>query len=198
VSATQRTLSLAALVAVGLAGLAAVAALWWPRPEPAGEPAVAGQATVVRVIDGDTVVLDIGGREEPTRLIGIDTPESVAPDRPVECFGPEASARLEQLLPPGTVVRVSRDLEPRDAYDRLLAYVHRDTDDLFVNLAQVADGYAATRHHPPNTAHRDELDRAEQEARQHGRGLWSACSGPTRRPSAGVGARASLVSPHRQ
>lgn len=177
-SATPRSPSRpATFVVAGMAALAALATWWWLRPEPADDPAAAGQATVVRVIDGDTVVLDIGGREEPTRLIGIDTPESVAPDRPVECFGPEASARLDQLLPRGTVVRVSRDLEPRDAYDRLLAYVHRDADDLFVNLAQVADGYAVVRHHPPNTAHRDDLDRAQQDARHHGRGLWSACDG---------------------
>src|SRR4051794_30500426 len=98
-----------------------------------GAPAAKdGRATVVRVIDGDTVVLDIGGSEEHVRLIGIDTPETKKPDHPVECFGPEASARTTELLPKGTAVRLERDVEPRDRFDRLLAYVYRASDDLFI------------------------------------------------------------------
>lgn len=137
-----------------------------------------GAATVVRVVDGDTVVVDVGGTEEPVRLIGIDTPESVARDRPDECFGAEASARLESLLPPGTAVQLTRDVEPRDMYDRLLAYVQRSGDGLFVNAAQVADGYAEAKDYPPNTTYRDDFERAERAARQAGLGLWSACGGP--------------------
>ena len=109
-------------------------------------------ATVVRVVDGDTIVVRLGDRTETVRLIGIDTPESVARDRPDECYGAEASSRLAELLPPGTAVQLTRDVEPRDMYDRLLAYVHRPDDGLFVNLAQVADGYAErspTRPTPP-------------------------------------------------
>jgi micrococcal nuclease len=166
----------------GLAGLAATAGVAaraaWPGPPPPGPGAAgAGRATVVRVIDGDTVVVALSGAAETVRLIGIDTPESVARDRPDECFGAEASRRLGDLLPPGTEVRLTRDVEPRDVYDRLLAYVHRRSDGLFANLAQVADGYAEARHYPPNTAHRAELERAERDARGAGLGLWSACGG---------------------
>ncbi|HKH25245.1 MAG TPA: thermonuclease family protein [Acidimicrobiales bacterium] len=134
-----------------------------------------GSATVVRVVDGDTVVVDLAGHDENVRLIGIDTPESVAVDRPDECYGVEASANLSALVPPGTKVRVERDLEARDQYDRLLGYIYRVHDDLFVNLAQVTGGFAETLAYPPNTTHRPELEQAEREARTRGVGLWTAC-----------------------
>jgi len=160
-----------------VAGLGAhAAAAWLQSPGPPGPDP--GAATVVRVVDGDTVVVDLGGTEEPVRLIGIDTPESVARDRPNECFGAEASLRLQALLPPGTAVRLTRDVEPRDVYDRLLGYVERTSDGLFVNAAQVAEGFAEAKHYPPNTTHRTEFERAERAARQAGLGLWAACGGP--------------------
>ena len=134
-----------------------------------------GMATVVEVVDGDTLVVDLAGRDEPVRLIGIDTPETVHPDRPEECFGAEASHHLADLVPPGTAVRLERDIEARDLYDRLLAYVYRAQDDLFVNLAQVSDGYAEPLAYPPNTAHQPDFEQAERDARTAGAGLWSAC-----------------------
>src|SRR5690606_22839375 len=76
----------------------------------------ADRASVVRIVDGDTLVLDIGGEEELVRLLGIDTPETVHPDEPVGCYGPEASAALAQLLPVGTQVSIARDEQPRDQY----------------------------------------------------------------------------------
>jgi endonuclease YncB( thermonuclease family) len=136
-----------------------------------------GAATVVRVVDGDTVVVELGGSEETVRLIGIDTPETVAPDQPEECFGAEASAHLAALLPPGSAVRLTRDVEPRDAYDRLLAYVEAGGEGRLVNLSLVAEGYAVAKHYPPNTAHRDDLEAAERAARAGRFGLWSACGG---------------------
>lgn len=136
-----------------------------------------GAATVVRVVDGDTLVVDLGGAEESIRLIGIDTPETVAPNRPVECFGPEASERLGALTPAGTEVRLERDVEARDTYDRLLAYVYRAADGLFVNRAQVEGGYAEAKDYPPNSAHRAELSQVQQAARVAGAGLWGACGG---------------------
>jgi micrococcal nuclease len=164
--------------AVGLAVLVALALLavrWGPG---GGDPDRApGEAVVVRVVDGDTVVVAVGRAEESVRLIGIDTPESVARDRPDECFGAEAAQRLAELLPPGTVVRLTRDVEPRDVYDRLLAYVQREPDGLFVNAAQVSDGYAVAKDYPPNTTYRADLERAERAARAAGRGLWPACGG---------------------
>lgn len=130
---------------------------------------------MIEVVDGDTLVVDIDGVEERARLIGIDTPETVAPDRPVECFGPEASDHLKSLLPPGTPVRLERDLEARDRYGRLLVYVYRAEDQLNVNLAQVETGHAETLTYPPNTVFESEFARAEHDARDRTVGMWSAC-----------------------
>ena len=132
---------------------------------------------VRRVVDGDTLVVAFGGDDERVRLIGIDTPESVDPRRPVECLGKEAAAHLRGLVPNGTEVRLERDVEPRDRYDRLLAYVHRVDDDLFVNLAMVEAGYAEPLTIPPNVAYRERFSTAARQAREAGRGLWSACQG---------------------
>jgi micrococcal nuclease len=168
----------AAALAIGAAVLVAVATVALHlTASPGGAPRSPGEAVVVRVVDGDTVVVSVGGREESVRLIGIDTPESVARDRPNECFGAEASHRLAELLPVGTVVRLTRDVEPRDVYDRLLAYVQRQPDGLFVNAAQVVDGYAVAKDYPPNTTYRTDLERAERTARANGLGLWPACGG---------------------
>ena len=135
-------------------------------------------ATVERVVDGDTIVVLIGGRQETVRLIGIDTPESVAPTRPVQCFGKEASLHLEAVLPEGTEITLVRDVEARDAYQRLLGYVVRSSDGLFVNLELVAAGYAAVLNYPPNDHYADVLGRAEADAVAAGRGLWGQCGGP--------------------
>ena len=140
---------------------------------PAARPS--GTGTIVRPVDGDTVVVNLDGVEERVRLIGIDTPESVDPNRPVECYGPEAKERAAALLPIGTVVRLERDVEARDKYGRLLAYVYRAQDDVLVNLVLVQEGYAESFPYPPNTALQGELDRAEAEARAGGRGLWPSC-----------------------
>ena len=143
-----------------------------------GENDWAPNATVERVVDGDTISVMIGDRLETVRLIGIDTPESVAPTRPVQCFGKEASLHLEAMLPAGTEITLVRDVEARDAYDRLLGYVVRSGDGLFVNLELVAAGYAAVLNYPPNDHYADVLARAEADAVAAGRGLWSACGGP--------------------
>jgi micrococcal nuclease len=146
------------------------------RSAPA-EPVAPGTARVVRPVDGDPIVVDVDGREEHVRLIGIDTPESVAPERPVECFGPEAKARTAELLPAGTSVRLERDVEARDRYDRLLAYVYRAEDDVLVNLLLVEEGFAESVAYPPNVARQRALDEAEAAARAAGKGLWPACGG---------------------
>ncbi len=141
----------------------------------------AGRGVVTHNVDGDTIDVDLGGVDERVRLIGIDTPESVARDRPVECFGPEAKARLAELLPPGTEVRLERDVEARDRYGRLLAYVFRVSDDAHINRLLVQEGYAEARPFEPNTTRQAELDRAEDEARADAVGLWPAC-GSTNEP----------------
>lgn len=152
--------------------LASVGALAACRDTGADPP---GTAEVVEVVDGDTIEVRLAGARETVRLLGIDTPETVAPGQPVGCFGPEASERTKSLLPPGTEVRLTRDVEARDRFDRLLAYVVRADDELFVNRALLAEGFARPLSIAPNDAHRADLSAAAAEARAAGRGLWSAC-----------------------
>ncbi|MDP2292354.1 MAG: thermonuclease family protein [Actinomycetota bacterium] len=137
----------------------------------------APNATLLFVSDGDTIGVEIDGVEERVRLIGIDTPETKKPDSPVECFGPEATAFTESLLPDGTALYVERDVEARDQYGRLLAYVYRSDDGTFVNLAIIAGGYARPLTYPPNVAHADEFVTAARDAEAADLGLWSGCSG---------------------
>ena len=147
------------------------------RPSTAAAPTSPLAATVVKVIDGDTIDLRFGDTIERVRLIGIDTPETVKPNTPVQCYGPEASARTKSLLPKGTAVTVERDLEPRDTYGRLLLYVHRAADQLFVNLDLAQGGFARALTIPPNTAHQNDFATAIDLARSGKVGLWGACAG---------------------
>lgn len=133
-------------------------------------------ARVVRVVDGDTIRVDLPSGEEAVRYIGIDTPESVKPGAPVECFARRASAYNARLVE-GERVRLVRDVEERDRYGRLLAYVYRARDGLFVNAELVRRGYATVATFPPNVAHELEFRRLARKARMSGRGLWSECAG---------------------
>ena len=132
-------------------------------------------AIVVEVVDGDTVEVEMAGRSERVRLIGIDTPEATGGILPAECYGDEASAFTGTLLPTGTEVRLTRDIEARDRYDRLLAYVHRAADGLFVNLEIAANGYAEALIIEPNAIHADAFYAAAAGARNQGLGLWGTC-----------------------
>jgi micrococcal nuclease len=163
-----------------------------PGPGFGAQPRVT--ATVTREIDGDTIAVawptdspgpsraaanaGPNGVEEKVRLIGIDTPETKKPNTPVECFGEAASARTAALVPPGTAVTLVRDAEERDKYGRILAYVYRAGDGLFVNAALASDGYANELTISPNVAHAPELRRAVDAARRARRGLWGSCAGP--------------------
>ena len=143
-----------------------------------GSPAVApegpaAEAQVTRVIDGDTIEVRISGGEDEVRYIGIDTPETVKPDTPVQCFGPQASTENHRLVD-GRQVRLVFDRERRDIYGRLLAYVY--TGDGFVNARLVRGGYARTLTIAPNTAHAGLFHRLAQDAGRAGRGLWGVCS----------------------
>ena len=150
----------------------------------AGDPSVSSSSTpdialpagldttVQRVVDGDTLV--VSGNHH-IRLIGVDTPETKDPRRPVQCFGREASAFLTSLLPRGTKVRLVGDVDQQDQYDRTLAYVYRLPDGLFVNAELVRNGYAHVLTISPNVAHADEFVALAAEARDASRGLWSAC-----------------------
>lgn len=137
-------------------------------------------ATMVKAVDGDTIDVVVytpdGTRHERVRLIGIDTPETKKPNTPVQCWGPEASANTATMLPPDTPLHLERDVEARDPYDRLLAYVYL-TDGRFVNLDIVSAGFARPLRIEPNTAHAGEFAAAARDAEAADRGLWGACSG---------------------
>jgi micrococcal nuclease len=133
-------------------------------------------AQLERVIDGDTIVARVGGREERVRYIGLDTPETVKPNTPVQCFGPQAHALNARLLGgAGARLTLRFDRELRDRYGRLLAYVYRARDGLFVNARLVAAGAARTLPIAPNTTYAAPLSGLQDDARSSGRGLWSAC-----------------------
>jgi micrococcal nuclease len=134
----------------------------------------AATATVTRVVDGDTVKVRIGGATETVRYIGMDTPETVKPNTPVQCFGKAASAYNHRLVD-GRPVLLRFDAERRDRYGRLLAYVYRRSDGLFVNAALVRGGYATTLTIAPNTAHAGLFAALANRARRADRGLWSRC-----------------------
>jgi micrococcal nuclease len=144
---------------------------WEQLVEISAEPAGAG-AFVVRAVDGDTIEARIDGELEDVRYIGVDTPETVKPGTPVQCFGHRASD-FDRRLVEHRRVRLVFGVERRDVYDRLLAYVyigHR-----FVNAELVRQGLARTLAIPPNTLHEALFRRLELRAARVGRGLWGAC-----------------------
>jgi micrococcal nuclease len=129
-------------------------------------------AEVLRVVDGDTIEVLLEGEEADVRYIGVDTPESVAPGEPVECFGEEASDFNAGLVEGEKVVLVF-DAELRDQYGRLLAYVY--VGETLVNAELLAEGFARTLEIEPNTSKAPRFERLEQRAGAAGRGLWGAC-----------------------
>lgn len=131
--------------------------------------------TILTVIDGDTVDIELDGQTERVRLIGVNTPETKHPTKPIECFGPEASAYMTQLLPKGTDVRIERDTEARDRYGRMLLYLYRDSDNLFINLDLISRGYGTPMSIEPNTFHRNDFVHAAALAEATNVGLWKAC-----------------------
>ena len=143
-------------------------------------PVADGRATVTGVVDGDTIDVEIAGRTERVRLIGIDTPETKKPDSPVECYGPEASAFTASLLPIGTEVFIERDIVGRDDYGRLLGYVHLvDADGrttTFANLEIVEQGYAGPLTIEPNSTFARDFAAAARRAERADLGMWAACS----------------------
>lgn len=144
---------------------------------PSGSVAFAANATVERVVDGDTIVVKIDGRRDRVRLIGIDTPETKKENTPVQCFGPEATAYTTELLPEGTPIHLERDKVARDDYDRLLAYVYVAGNRTFVNLEVVRHGFARPLTIRPNVAHSDEFVEAARAAERDNIGLWARCTG---------------------
>lgn len=155
----------------------------------AAEPRGFETGVVTRVVDGDTIVVEVTarsggpgageaevGEEHTVRLIGIDTPESVDPRSPVECFGTEASDATRALLE-GADVRLVKDVSETDRYGRLVRYVYLGEE--MANARLVVNGYAAAYTFPPDVRHSDLFVRLERDAREEDRGLWSpdTCSG---------------------
>ena len=155
-----------------LAAVALVVLRPWEASDSGGAGPTAVIAYVTRVVDGDTIEAQIGGEVEDVRYIGVDTPETVKPDTPVQCFGPRASAVNHRLVE-GRRVRLVFGVERRDVYGRLLAYVYLGRR--FVNAALVRRGLARTLTIPPNDRFAPLLRRLELRAARAGRGLWGAC-----------------------
>lgn len=128
---------------------------------------------VTKVIDGDTLSIDMNGTKETLRLIGINTPETVDPRKPVECFGKEASAKANELLS-GKRIRIEKDptQRDRDKYGRLLAYVYRE-DGLFFNKKMIEDGYAYEYTYNLPYKYQTEFKEAQRVAEAGKRGLWA-------------------------
>jgi len=124
---------------------------------------------VTKVIDGDTIAIEGG---QVIRYIGIDTPETVHPSKPVECFGKEASNKNRELVE-GKRVKLEKDISETDKYERLLCYVW--VDDIFVNDYLVRQGYAYAYTYPPDVKYSERFVQAQQEARENNRGLWKDC-----------------------
>jgi micrococcal nuclease len=153
------------------------------------EPPGLETGEVTRVVDGDTIEVRVTGRVDGAgagdarigssyhvRLLGIDTPESVKPNSPVECFGRESSAAAKALLE-GRSVKLVKDVEETDRYDRLLRYVYLGQE--LANARLVINGYAAVFTYPPNVRHSELFVALQREARDEQRGLWSpdTCNG---------------------
>ncbi len=161
-----------------LIAAASLAGWWMGRHEPgensdsvpSGASSIA--ATVTRTVDGDTVRVALSGGSDTVRLLGINTPETHHPTKGVECYGPEASAYTDRILT-GRRVELELDVERRDRYGRLLAYVsvdgHRFNDEL------LRQGYARLLVIPPNGAHARVMLEEELAAKRARRGLWGAC-----------------------
>lgn len=131
------------------------------------------QGAVERVIDGDTVDISVGGTTTRVRLLNIDTPETVDPDHPVQCLGPEATEFLKSLLPVGTAVGLEYDEERIDRYDRTLAAVFT-SDGKLVNAEVARQGLAAAVVIGENDRFYLQVEQARDEAMAAGRGLYSA------------------------
>ncbi len=146
-------------------------------------PERTAEATLVEVVDGDTIEIETReGETETVRLIGVDTPETRDPRRPVQCFGAEATAFTTLLLSldDDGELRVERDVSDRDRYGRLLRYVWLEIggEPYLLNEAIARSGYGDSSAYPPDVKHQDRIDEGERFAREYELGLWQACGGP--------------------
>lgn len=152
---------------------------------PTGVPARTQEGKVARVVDGDTILVDIeapggdipAGDGVRVRLLEIDTPETVRPNYPVQCGGRAAGSFAAAELPKGSTVYLQADREDKDEFGRYLRYVW-DFEGEFFNEKAVAEGYARAVLYRPNDMYIDRMRRAEASARQAGKGVWGeVCAG---------------------
>jgi micrococcal nuclease len=164
-------------IAIGLSCAVACA----PGSPRSDEMPAGANAVVTAIVDGDTIDVDVGDRDERVRLIGIDTPEvahAAFGDRQAnaaECFGEDALRYTGELLAVGSGVRLERDAVARDDYGRLLAYVYRASDGTFVNYEIVRHGFAQPLSIAPNTTFAALFVEAARSAEHDDVGLWRAC-----------------------
>jgi len=134
------------------------------------------QVHVSRVIDGDTIEIELG---EHVRFIGVDTPETVHPKKSVQCFGKEASNKTKALLE-GKDIFMEKDVSDTDRYGRLLRYLYLPNPDapeevIFINEYLIEQGYGVVVTYPPDVKYHEQFLEAQKVAQKEGRGLWSAC-----------------------
>jgi micrococcal nuclease len=158
-----------AVVVVTVLTAASVLGWWFGEQRRAADQ----EYRVVQVFDGDTIVVERGAHRDTIRLLGVDTPETHHPTKPVQCYGPEASAYTTSRLE-GQLVRLEDDVERHDIYGRRLAYVYLDGENFEEELLR--KGFARLLVIEPNHAHARTFLDDELDARRHRRGLWHACS----------------------
>lgn len=136
---------------------------------PSSPESLSNEVKVTRVIDGDTVELETG---QKVRYIGVDTPETVSPSKPVQCFGKEAFSKNKELVL-GKQVRLEKDVSETDKYGRILRYVW--IGDILINEVLVREGYAQSSTYPPDIKYQDKFLEAQRLAKEESKGLWNAC-----------------------
>jgi micrococcal nuclease len=139
-------------------------------PSPSGTSIGKPLATVTRVVDGDTAHVLFRGRDVTVRFIGVDTPETVAPGQPIECYGPEASRFTTRQLS-GRRIRLEFDVDRIDPFGRTLAYLWMRDGSLF-NETLVRRGFATVATYPPDTRYVQRFEAAQRAAKATQRGLW--------------------------
>lgn len=153
----------------------ATTAVLSPVVSPAAVQGIEGEKVIIfKVVDGDTIELEDG---KSVRFVGIDTPETVDPRRPVGCFGKEASNETKKLLS-GKMVILQKDITDTDKYGRLLRYIFLPLENnkmLFINDYLVREGFARAKNYPPDDKFKNRFQEAELKAKQAKKGLWGKC-----------------------
>ena len=179
----ERLLGILLVLAAAATLVAVVALLWRPdsrsaAPGDRGPAPGAVAARLLRVVDGDTIVVEIDGRRERVRYVGVDAPElaNVERDIPAECGG-EAARSANEALVEGVLLWLERDSSDRDRFGRLLRHAWIEGDGGWQLVAEelVASGALEARTYPPDTAHDRRLETAEAQARGGALGIWGAC-----------------------